>query len=156
MDVQARRDRTNEILERYRSDRARISTAALDNLSTGDVNRIEGMITEATRLLRENKTDCVRSEQRDAERIGGQRWAETSDIDLGYEQVKDEIDKAIGELNAEKVELRATNPRSSVVAMGTPRTQDATNDQLIRLADLHELGILTLEEFAAAKERLLH
>lgn len=153
MAVQRRRDRTDEILERYRADRARLRRSDDDALSDNDLDRLLALIREAIRLLRENKAECVRGERRDAERIGGQRWAETTVVDLGYEQVKTEIDQAIELLHVENAELRATKARRPEIVPSTVKV-DPADDKLIKLLDLHQMGVLTADEFAAAKQRL--
>lgn len=152
MATDTRRARTSEILERYSNERAKSDT---ENLSIAEAANLEALITETVRLLRENKTMCVRDEQASAERIGGQRWAATGTIDLGYEALKAEIDNAINAMLAEKLEIRMARAKStSQPAPEAPAVQ-AANDQLLNLADLHASGILTADEFAAAKARLV-
>ena len=149
MVVRTHRDRTREILERY----------ALDKASVGDASdatrRHEVLLTEAIRQLRDIKADCVQGERRDAERIGGERWAANAEINLGYAQVKAEIDDAIHELVEEKAALRRAKAEALAIDLCVPTAADPQNEQLIKLADLHSSGILSAQEFAAAKERLL-
>ena len=148
MVVQTHRDRTREILERFAQSKAS-ATSAPDA-----TRRHEILLTEAIRQLRDNKADCVHGERRDAERIGGERWAANAEIDLGYAQVKAEIDAAISDLVEEKAALRRAKAEAPAIDLSVPPAADPHNEQLIKLADLHSSGILSAQEFAAAKERL--
>jgi|GEM_PF-5890144 len=154
MAVQPRRDRTREIVRHYEIERDRLGIALDSALSNDDVSSIEALIREAIRLLREIKAECVREERRDAERIGGTRWAQTATIDLGYEQEKHEIDRAIETLHAEKVELRTAKANQPEIDLTPAAVSDESHEKLIRLLDLHQMGVLTSDEFAAARQRL--
>jgi len=165
MAVQLYQQRTSEILDRYHHENALIDA------SEDPYDGPELLITETIRLLRENKTDCVRSEQSDAARIVGERHVAKASVDLGHGRIKAEIDEAIAELSEAKSVLRVAKAEAlameadaddeiddDVAALDLELlsvTEDEDNEQLLKLVDLHMAGLLSTEEFAVAKQRLL-
>ena len=168
MAVQLYQQRTSEILDRYHHE------SALIDASEDPYDGRELLITETIRLLRENKTDCVRSEQNDAARIVGERNLAKASVDLGHGRIKAEIDEAIAELSEAKSVLRVAKAEAlaleadaddeidddddDVAALDLELlsvTEDEDNEQLLKLVDLHMAGLLSTEEFAVAKQRLL-
>ena len=161
MDVSRRRQRTKEILDRHVASRARYGDREFTDMPRMDLADLEGLMRETIRLLRENMAECVRSERTAAEQAGGQLAAQTVGEDLGYQEAKNELDQAIKALTAQKMRVRDAKDRpapepEAETSDPEPEVDEALNaDRLIKLVDLHASGMLTADEFAAAKARLL-
>jgi len=137
-----RRLRTAKILTHYREAQEQITDG--NPVRTAEqAERLDGLVQDAIRLLRENKTICVREEQ------AGRS------PDASYTKAKAEIDQAVGLLLRDKAELREFMRHGSDTASGAEALSSSLPDQIGQLADLFRLGALTREEFAAAKAQLL-
>ena len=144
------RDRTKGILDSYAAKRARYDDPETGDMTYADLTNLEGLMRETIRQLREHMAECVRSERRAAE-------AKSADaIDLNYAEAKSELDAAIQQLTAEKTRVRAAKLRPAVeVAEEDPLDDNSAEDQLMKLLELHTSGVLTADEFVAAKSRLV-
>ncbi len=153
MAVADRRCRTNEILQRHGYAQQRI-TGGLPVSSVAQAASLEGLACETVRLLRENKTMCVREERACIRALLGD---EGDIIDVGYTDAKAEIDRVVQILMNDRAELRVLRQRLSTPSR--PRSIPAPNSTLVdyvqRLAKLYRDGLLNADEFAAAKARLL-
>ena len=130
------RRRTVELLTSFQHEVEELSRSGP---TTADViARMNGVAKNTIRLLRENKTKSVRTEQ-----------AQPGVID--FPSINDEIDDAIQRVFTAKASWRNLQART---ATPPPTEQIDLTGELITLAELHQAGVLSDAEFAAAKARL--
>jgi len=141
-------ERTQEILERYRTKRDQLAIdSGGDSFAPEHLTQFEVLARETIRMLRENKTKCVREESAAAERIVGSSAVDAK-IDLGYSEAKAEIDRAIEDVLVEKSKHRAPQQ------VDDKETDTLADKRLQSLTELHESGVLDAKAFEAAKARL--
>jgi len=154
-EIENRRLRTAEILQRHENAVRRSTDGPVR--TTAQAINLERLLRETVRLLREHKTVCVREEHAAVRLLLGDESPEGA-IDVGYGQVKAEIDEAVERLLQDKVELRMLRarlaPKHDTEVPTSPRPGPASTHHLQQLVELHQVGVLNLDEFNAAKARL--
>lgn len=140
------RRRTADLVSKFQND---VEALAIGNPSNPAVlASLNGVAKNTIRLLRENKTRSVRQQTSSPKAID--YGAVNAEIDDAVQRVfaaKDSWNKLYGAAPADQPTWRLQTPPSD-------RSISLTGE-LLSLAELHESGMLSDAEFAAAKARLL-
>ena len=147
------RERTISLMDEFR-DASRVGTG---ELTLDQIETVEAAAKSTVWLLRENKTNCVRHEDRLL--VAGDSRLDILDGD-GFGEVKREIDAAIHEVLETKAMFSVARRQlvsPEPVAVIDAQRSDSIDlaDRILALAELHKLGILTEDEFSKAKGLLL-